>query len=150
MRPFPKLALAVALALVTLCATVLAQPPPPPPPVYVVIVHPKNPSTVVTRGFLEDAFLKKITRWPNDQVIRPVDLVASSPVRRKFTEDVLSRSVEGVKGYWQQRIFSGRDVPPPELDNDEDVVRYVLKHEAAVGYVSGRANLGEAKTVDVK
>jgi ABC-type phosphate transport system substrate-binding protein len=147
MRASPTVALAVAFALVTLCASVvLAQPP----PVYLVIVNPKNPSTVVSRGFLEDAFLKKITRWPNDEVIRPVDLVASSPVRRRFTEDVLSRSVEGVKGYWQQRIFSGRDVPPPELDTDEDIVRYVVKHEAAVGYVSGSANIAGTKVVKVQ
>ena len=121
------------------------------PPRYQVIVHPSNRTTTVDRRFLEDAFLKKITRWPeNDAVIRPVDLSPSSPARRAFSDGVLNRSVEAVKGYWQQRIFSGRDVPPPELDSDEDVVRYVLKYEGAVGYISGGASPGGSKVVEVR
>ena len=63
---------------------------------------------------------------------------------------MLKRSVEAVKGYWQQRIFSGRDVPPPELETDDEVVRYVLKHEGAVGYVSGSADARRRKVVSVR
>jgi ABC-type phosphate transport system substrate-binding protein len=111
------------------------------PPPYQVIVNPNNPTPPVDRHFVEDAFLKKITNWPGGGAIRPVDLPAGSPVRRRFSEEVLLRSVEAVRGYWEQRIFSGRDVPPPELDNEEDVVKYVLKYEGAVGYVSGATKL---------
>jgi ABC-type phosphate transport system substrate-binding protein len=148
MRAFSALALTLALALTALCATVFAEPRP--SPSYLVIVHPANPATAVDRQFLEDAFLKKLTRWSNDEGIRPVDLAPGSPARRKFTEDVLHRSVEAVKSYWQQRIFAGRDVPPPELDTDDDVVKYVLKYEGAVGYVSGAATLRGSKVIAVR
>jgi ABC-type phosphate transport system substrate-binding protein len=148
MRTLSALALAFALILTALCATVSAQSRAAPP--YLVIVHPANRATTLDQSFLEDAFLKKTTHWSNDQVIRPADLVSSSPVRRRFSEDVLKRSVEAVKGYWQQRIFSGRDVPPPEFETDDDVVKYVLKYEGAVGYVSGSANLNGSKVVTVR
>jgi ABC-type phosphate transport system substrate-binding protein len=137
-------------ALTALCGTVFAQQRPPSPPAYLVIVHPRNPVTEVDRRFLEDAFLKKITVWPNDDVIRPADLAADSPVRRAFTRDVLNRSVEAVKGYWQQRIFSGRDVPPPEFQRDEDVVQFVLKHEGGIGYVSGAADVAGCRVMAVR
>src|SRR5437870_3906017 len=78
-------------------------------PVYVVIVHPENPAGTVSRKFLADAFLKKTTRWDHGEVIRPVDLGPDSPVRRRFSEDVLKRSVAAVRNYWQQVIFAGRD-----------------------------------------
>ena len=117
---------------------------------YQVIVNPNNPTTAADREFLADAFLKKATTWSSGETILPVDLPPGSPVRRQFSEEVLHRSVAEVKSYWQQRIFSGRDVPPPELDSDEDVVEYVLKHEGAVGYVSGAANLNGAKPVSVR
>jgi ABC-type phosphate transport system substrate-binding protein len=136
------------LAATVVCSTVFGQQRP--VPVYRIIVNPGNPATSVDRSFLEDAFLKKITTWPGGDVIHPVDLAPDSPVRRKFTRDVLNRSVEAVKGYWQQRIFSGRDVPPPEMDSDDDVVRFVLKHEGGVGYVSGTAAIGDAKIVVVQ
>jgi len=54
-----------------------------------------------------------------------------------------------VRSYWQQRIFSGRGVPPPEVDSDADVVRFVLKYRGSVGYVSGRAEIGKAKVLTV-
>jgi ABC-type phosphate transport system substrate-binding protein len=149
MRPFPVIPLTLALAAAAACASWFAEAGPP-VPVYQVIVHPNNPATDVDRRFLEDAFLKKIATWPTNDVMRPVDLAPSSPVRRKFTEDVLKRSVEAVKGYWQQRIFSGRDVPPPELETDDDVVRYVLKYDGAVGYVSGGATLNGSKVLSVR
>ena len=141
----------VAVALCAICATVHAQSHlAGPAPDYVIIVHPTNDATTVERSFLEEAFLKKVTQWPNGEAIRPVDLVPSSPVRRRFSEQILNRSVEAVKGYWQQRIFSGRDIPPPELETDDDVVAFVLKHEGGIGYVSGGATLHGAKPLDVK
>src|SRR5262249_26268453 len=149
MRP----ALAIAALLIALGLTLLA------PrgavyaqsgPVYVVIVHPSNPSTTVERKFVADAFLKKTTRWPHGEAIRPADLAADSPVRRRFTEDVHKRSVAEVRPYWQQIIFSGRDLPPPELGTDEEVVKFVLRYPGAIGYIAGGASLGGARAVVIR
>jgi hypothetical protein len=62
---------------------------------------------------------------------------------------VLKRSVQAVKTYWQQRIFSGRGVPPPELESDDAVVRYVENNPGALGYISGTAALGKTKVLAV-
>ena len=142
-RPF---LLVLALALLALGAPVRVQAASAPAP-YEIIVHPSNAAGALDRRFCEDAFLKKVTVWPDGAAIHPVDLPPESPVRRSFTEYVLRRSVSAVKTYWQQRIFSGREVPPPELDDDDQVVTYVLKHEGAVGYVSTNANLRGAKVI---
>jgi hypothetical protein len=104
----------------------------------------------VDRELLGDVFLKKVTAWPDGSVVRPADLAPSSAVRRRFTEEVLRRSIAEVKSYWQQRIFSGRDVPPPEFDTDDEAVGYVLKYEGAVAYVSGEAELRGAKVLAVR
>jgi ABC-type phosphate transport system substrate-binding protein len=117
---------------------------------YQIICHPSNAQTSATRRFLSDAFLKKTTRWQSGEVIHPVDQVADSAVRRKFTEEILDRSVAAVRSYWQQVIFSGRDVPPPELANDSEVVSYVLEHDGAVGYISRSANPGGTKVLTVQ
>lgn len=131
-----------------LCATTLAQTPAPAP--YRVIVHGKSSVASIQRDFVADAFLKKVAHWPNGQGILPVDLDGDSPVRRKFSEEVLQRSVAAVRSYWQQLIFSGRNVPPPELDADQAVVEYVAKHKGAIGYVSGSAVLEGVRPVAVK
>jgi ABC-type phosphate transport system substrate-binding protein len=146
-----RLAIIAAVLLVVLGAgAALSAQPGSVPKGPAIIVHPNNPTTVLDRKFIADAFLRKTTRWPNGETIKPVDLRPSLSVRRTFSEAVVGRSVEAVRNYWQQRIFSGRDLPPPELDSEEEVVAYVLKHSNAVGYVSLGTNLNGARTVTVR
>jgi len=119
-------------------------------PAFRLVVHPNNSIRSVERSFLADAFLKKITRWSEGETIRPADLRPAVDARRAFTERVLKRTVGAVRSYWQQRIFSGRDVPPPELESDDEVLAFVAKHPGAVGYVSGNAKLKGVKELLVK
>lgn len=121
-----------------------------PEPVLRVIVHASNPQGSASREFVADAFLKKATRWPHGDVIQAVDLRAGNTVRRRFCESILKRSVGAVRSYWQQRIFSGRDVPPPELESEESVVGYVAKYPGAVGYVTSATKLTGVKELTVK
>jgi ABC-type phosphate transport system substrate-binding protein len=149
MRLSPLAALIVALTLAAFGVTMMAHASATEAG-YQVIVHPDNPHNSVDRQFLQDAFLKRVTTWPADGTMRPVDLAPNSATRRKFTQDVLKRSVDDVRGYWQQRIFSGRELPPPELDTDDEVITYVLKHAGAVGYVSAEAKLNGTKVLTVR
>jgi ABC-type phosphate transport system substrate-binding protein len=115
-----------------------------------VIVHPSNPATAVRRQFLEDAFLKKVTRWPGDGPIKPVDIGPRSAARTAFSKAVLRRSTAAIRSYWQQLIFAGRDVPPPELASDAEIVEYVLQRPGGLGYVSASADVGAAKLVELQ
>jgi len=149
MRTQAVTVVATLLALLALSGGVSAEQTRPAPPAFRVIVNSKNTLPSVERTFLQDAFLKKGTRWPNDTVIRPVDQIPSSSVRSKFSNDVVGRSVAAVKAYWQQRIFAGRDVPPIEVENDARVVEYVRRYEGAVGYVSGTASFDGTREIAV-
>jgi len=115
-----------------------------------IIVNVKNPATSLEKSFVADALLKKTTRWPDSEVIHPVDLSAGNPTRDEVTKEFLGRPVAAVKSFWEQVIFSGRGVPPPELGSDEAVVAYVAKHDGALGYVSGKADVSTVKVLPVK
>ena len=120
------------------------------PAAFVLIVHPDNPTSAAPRDFVSQAFLKTITRWQNGELIRPVDLAPESATRALFSERVLKRSVMAIRNYWQQRIFSGRDLPPPELEADAAVIAFVARNRGAIGYVSGSAKLDGVKVLAVK
>jgi len=137
-------AIAVVLSLASLLA--VAEPR----AGYVVIVHPSIPVQGVERKLLSDLFLKKVTRWPHGGSIRPVDQKVEAGVRRKFSEDVFGRSSSAIRTAWQQAIFSGRDVPPPELETGEAVVDFVLRNPGAVGYVSPETPLKGARVIPVR
>ena len=121
----------------------------PPALPFQVILHPSNPVASVDRKFLVDVFLGKTTRWSNEQPVRPVDLPTNSATRERFSNEALGRSVSAVKAYWLQVIFSGHGVPPPELDSDEQVVRFVARTVGAIGYVSGTAKIEGTKTISL-
>jgi ABC-type phosphate transport system substrate-binding protein len=140
---------APALLLLALAVGALADEKPA-PPAYRVVVNRENPETVLDRKFVADVFLKKTTRWSDGTLVRPADLSASAAARQHFSDNVLGRSVSAVKSYWEQAIFSGRDTPPPELDSDEAMVRFVAKHAGAIGYVSPNADVTTVKTVSVR
>jgi ABC-type phosphate transport system substrate-binding protein len=117
---------------------------------FKLIVHPDNTMGSAPRRFLSDAFLRNVSKWGDGRKILPVDLRADSPVRERFSDRVHGRSVLAIKRYWQQRIFSGSGVPPPELDSDAAILHYVLQHPGALGYVSADAAIGKARTLEVR
>jgi ABC-type phosphate transport system substrate-binding protein len=115
-----------------------------------IIVNPENTATTLSREFLADAFLRNVQDWESGRRIAPVDQLPSSPTRQEFSKHILLRSVAAVRNYWQQRIFAGRGIPPPELESDAAIVRYVIANRNAVGYVSSAAELGSAQVVSVR
>lgn len=117
---------------------------------YKLIAHPHGTAGVLDRDRVADLFLKKKRDWPNGDAAFPVDLELGASARIAFSRDVLRRPVAAVRRYWQQIIFAGRGLPPPELSSDAAVVRYVLAHPGAIGYVSPGADVGAARVLVVK
>jgi ABC-type phosphate transport system substrate-binding protein len=117
---------------------------------YKVIVHPDNPVTAIERSFLRDAFLRKASDWTAGVEIRPIDLAPRFRVRERFTEDVLKKSPWQLKNYWNQQIFSGKGVPPPEVGSTAAMVSYVLANPGAIGYLPIDADAGAAKVIRVQ
>jgi ABC-type phosphate transport system substrate-binding protein len=141
-------ALVVALVLQGSPAETWAEPRQ--APRYKIVAHPEVAVDKLTRRQLIDVFTRRQTRWPSGDAILPVDLRSDSPVRRDFVVDELKTSVQAIKNYWQQQIFSGRNVPPPELDDDAQVLKYVLKNSGAIGYVSISTSTEGAKIISVE
>jgi ABC-type phosphate transport system substrate-binding protein len=110
---------------------------------FIVVVHSDNPTTSVSKAKLEEIFLKRVTRWKSDAIIAPIDQVRSSRVRELFSKAVHGRSTSAIEAYWQQQVFSGKDVPPATKASDAEVLAYVRSHPNAVGYVSVGTTLGE-------
>jgi ABC-type phosphate transport system substrate-binding protein len=116
---------------------------------FKVVVHPSNPADAISRTQLSQLFLKKSTHWPSGATVQPVE-PADERLRSRFADRVHGRSLNAVKSYFNQLIFSGRDVPPLERNDDDEVVSYVRQNPGAVGYVSPAAATGGAKVVQLK
>lgn len=109
---------------------------------FVVVVNMTNPATSIGRSELAALFTKREQAWRDGTPAFPVDLPADDPTREAFTAAIHGKSSQAIRAYWQQQIFSGRQVPPPERDSDEQVLAYVRSTVGAVGYVRPTARLG--------
>jgi ABC-type phosphate transport system substrate-binding protein len=117
---------------------------------FKIIVHPDNRVDSLSRDFLRNAYLKKSTTWSHGGTIRPVDLSSKLPVRDQFTHEVIRKTPAQLKTYWNQQIFSGKGVPPPEVESAAAAIAYVLANPGAVGYLPADADPGKAKVVRIK
>jgi ABC-type phosphate transport system substrate-binding protein len=116
---------------------------------FKVVVHPSNPAAAMTKAQVSQLFLKKATRWPGGQTVQPIE-VADDRVRERFCQQVHGKSLNAVKAYWNQLIFTGREVPPLEKRGDDDVLAYVRANPGAVGVVSAAAAGAGVKVLAVK
>lgn len=117
---------------------------------FQVIVNPQNAVTSLDVAFVRDAYLKRVTTWEDGDTVRPADLTARFPAREAFVHDVLGKTLPQLRSYWNQQIFSGRGVPPPELDSEAAMIRYVLANRGAIGYLPAGASPQTAKVVELQ
>ncbi len=119
------------------------------PPAFKVITHPDTPVTSLSKTQVSKILLKKVRKWDNGQRVQAVDQGGKDSVREIFTKEIHGRSLSSIQRFWQRQIFSGTEVPPPELASDDEVVSFVSSNPGAIGYVSADAALEGVKTVDV-
>ena len=115
---------------------------------FVIIINTDNPAESITKEKASRLFMKKVSKWSEEdftEKVVPVDQSPSSKLREDFSKDVHGRSLSGIRNYWQRQIFSGRAVPPAELDSDEAVMEFVRANRGAIGYVSQKADLKGVK-----
>jgi hypothetical protein len=114
----------------------------PPPAKVIVIVNSSNPIASMRREQVAKIFLRQIATWDGGAEILPVDQIERSAARIAFARDVQGETVKALKVYWQQRIFSGDESPPPERVTDSDVLTFVRSNSGAIGYVLEGTDLG--------
>lgn len=117
---------------------------------FKVVVHSSYPQSSIGRDELTRVFLKRVEHWVHGAKAAPIDLPVTAPAREGFSQAVHGRRASAIKSYWQQQIYSGRGVPPPEAASDEEVVAFVRANPGAVGYVSASARTDGVKVVEVR
>jgi ABC-type phosphate transport system substrate-binding protein len=117
---------------------------------YKVIVNNANGTSSIAKKELSQLFMKKTAKWHDGTTVVAVDQTEKSPARERFTQEIHAKSIAAVKSYWQQQIFSGRDVPPVEKTTDAQVVAFVKQNAGAIGYVSDTTDTAGVRVVAVQ
>ena len=116
---------------------------------YKVIVNTSNQTAPLSRLKVGEMFLKKAPRWPDGTPVMPVEPSAKTPTRQRFTLEIYGKQIIAISAYWQQMIFSGKAIPPPEKSTDADVVAYVRDTPGGIGYVWAGTDTSTVRVVAV-
>lgn len=108
---------------------------------FKVIVNHDVALSEIPKDALKQIMMKRTAKLPDGTGAAPVDLPPDSPVREAFSRDILGRSAAAVSSFWQRQIFSGKEVPPPSVASDEEVIAHVASVRGGLGYVSADAKL---------
>jgi ABC-type phosphate transport system substrate-binding protein len=108
----------------------------------VVVVHPSNEAALNVKT-VQRIFLGKEKKFSNGKEALPLNQTASADVRGLFDTDTLGRSSTQIAAYWSKLVFTGKGIPPKELDNDAAVLAIVADNPNAIGYVD-RASVSDA------
>jgi len=134
----------VAAAAVALCAARASAQD------FKVVANNSVAAGDIAAADLAKIFLKQSSKFPDGGAAVPVDQGKASPARAAFSQKVMGKSVGAVDTYWQQQIFSGKDVPPATKSSDDEVIAFVKATPGAIGYVSAGAAAAGVKVVTVK
>ena len=115
---------------------------------YKVVVNPSNPMSSISKDDVSRIFLKKNNKFPDGRSASPVDLAVNSSIRESFSRDVMGKSASSVDAYWQQQIFSGKDVPPAQK-SEGGALDFVRSNGNGIAYVSAGADTDGLKVISV-
>ncbi|KAA3611396.1 MAG: hypothetical protein DWQ05_20735 [Calditrichaeota bacterium] len=115
-----------------------------------IIVNSKNPVANMKRTKLSKIFLKKITKWEDGKEIIPIDLPANSTIRKLFSKKVLKKNLSSVNNYWQQQLFSGRNIPPTIKESENEILTFVKANKNAIAYVSNPPDTKDVKVITIE
>ena len=114
----------------------------------VVVVHPSNSTEIDTKQ-IQRIFLGKEKKFSDGSETSPVNQVSDSSVRSNFDTSVLGRSSSQVSAYWSKLVFTGKGVPPKEVENDAAVIALVAKNPSAIGYVNSTSVDDSVKVISI-
>jgi len=117
---------------------------------FKIIVNSANAIDAISADEAGKIFLKQAAKFASGTTAAPVDQGKASPVRAAFTKAVHGKSVAAIETFWQQQIFSGKEVPPVSKGSDDDVIAFVKSNPGGIGYVSSGAATAGVKVIAIK
>ena len=110
----------------------------------VLIVHPKNSTSQLSRREVIEIFMGRYQIFPNGLMALPVD---ADETRDVFYRALIQKPLSEVNAYWAQLVFSGGKSPPQRVNNCTDVLSIVSNNVNSIGYVYKKYLTPEVKPV---
>lgn len=113
----------------------------------VIIANPTAGFDALTLAEARQLFMGKNRTLPNGQTAIPLMHEEQSLIRVSFDRSVLGRDPKQSRAYWAQMIFTGRGIPPRQLESDTQIKQEVAANPQAIGYIDRKGLDASVKAV---
>ena len=102
-----------------------------------IITNEKNTVQSLSKHEIRNIFLGEIKSFPNGKSVSPVFHVKGSVSREVFMREIVRKNERKWRSHWARLLFTGRGLPPVELENTDEVVNMVSHKQDSIGYFVG-------------
>ncbi len=114
----------------------------------VVVVNPANTNTLDSK-VVQRIFLGKDKKFGDGSTTIAVNQVADTQIRQNFDQSILGRNSSQVSAYWSKLVFTGKGIPPKEVNSDADVIDLVSKNPSVIGYIDKASATDAVKVIEL-
>jgi ABC-type phosphate transport system substrate-binding protein len=101
-----------------------------------VVVNAANPVRSLSAEEVAALYLGRSRAFPSGEFALVFDQPRDSALRQQFFKLVANMAIGQVNTYWSRLMFSGQEMPPQPLPNEQAVIDIVRRNPGAIGYVS--------------
>lgn len=108
-----------------------------------VIANTNDQSLKLSRQEIRNLFMGGALPYDLTAVALPPE----NQTRVLFNTKVVGLTEARIQSYWAQMRFTGRKIPPKELENEQLLIEYLLSHQGTVAYLSSDIELPPKLTI---
>ena len=113
----------------------------------IVVVHPDNPITSMSKSQVIDLFMGKYVAFPDGKKAIPIDIGKPDDLKKNFYEQLIGLSLSRVNAYWSRIKFSGRARPPIGKKDYNEAIKFLNSTPNAIMYIPKDQLTDTAKVV---
>ncbi len=99
-----------------------------------VIVHPSNNNDFSSKD-IQRIFLGKLNTFRDGGPAIPLDQKLGNTTRKFFIKTILKKTDKQMTAYWSRQVFTGRGLPPKEVDDPAALKKLVAENPNTIGYI---------------
>lgn len=101
----------------------------------VLIVHPQNTFSQLTRNNLRAIFAMRTPQWPNGEPIHVFVLEDNDPIHISFCKHLLEMLPYQLRRVWDRQVFSGTGIAPIAVKTEKEMLERIASTEGSIGYL---------------
>ncbi len=111
----------------------------------IIVANPGFKADTISINKLKKLWLGKTKKISSIGRVHIIDQAEYNDSTRLFYQKIIKKKPKQVKAYWAKLQFIGKGFPPRILQNDNAVIKWLLKTKNGIGYIDSKTKTSNLK-----